>query len=194
MRLFIAVLVLIFSLQSWTKADDIRDFQIEGMSVGDSALDYFSEDFLLSSKGYSWANKKFALANGESNNQEFFKYWQLYYLDKDPKYIIHYIAGYTDIKDLEECNKNKIRLVEEIKDLAPNARFNDLGKIPHPGDPSGKSMAYKFQFHFEDKSLIMVTCTIYPEDYKNKNNLLDNLSVSAHSKEFSEFLLNEAYK
>ena len=43
MRVFIAVLVLIFSLQSWTKADDIRDFEIEGMSVGDSALDYFTK-------------------------------------------------------------------------------------------------------------------------------------------------------
>jgi len=44
MRVFIAVIVLIFSLQSWTKADDIRDFQIEGISIGDSLLDYFSEE------------------------------------------------------------------------------------------------------------------------------------------------------
>ena len=43
MRGLIAVLVLIFSFQSWTRADDIRDFQIEGMSVGDSLLDYYSE-------------------------------------------------------------------------------------------------------------------------------------------------------
>ena len=44
MRVFIAVLVLIFSLQSLTKADDIRDFQIEGISIGDSLLDYFSKN------------------------------------------------------------------------------------------------------------------------------------------------------
>ena len=43
MRVFIAVLVLIFSLQSWTKADDIRDFEIEGMSIGDSLLEFASE-------------------------------------------------------------------------------------------------------------------------------------------------------
>ena len=41
-RVFLSVLILIFSLQSWTKADDIRDFEIEGMSIGDSALDYFT--------------------------------------------------------------------------------------------------------------------------------------------------------
>ena len=43
MRVFITVIILIFSFQSWTKADDISEFEIEGMSVGDSALDYFSK-------------------------------------------------------------------------------------------------------------------------------------------------------
>ena len=43
MRIFLLVLILIFSLQSWTKADDIRDFEIEGMSVGDSLLNHFSK-------------------------------------------------------------------------------------------------------------------------------------------------------
>ena len=43
MRVFITVLVLIFCFQSLTKADDISDFEIEGMSIGDSLLDYFTE-------------------------------------------------------------------------------------------------------------------------------------------------------
>ena len=43
MRLFIAVLVLIFSFQSLPKADDIKDFEIEGMSIGDSLLDFYSK-------------------------------------------------------------------------------------------------------------------------------------------------------
>ena len=50
MRVFLTVLVLIFSFQSWTKADDISDFEIEGMSIGDSLLDYMSKndiDFAL---------------------------------------------------------------------------------------------------------------------------------------------------
>ena len=50
MRIFIAVLVLIFSLQSWTKADDISDFEIEGMSVDDSLLYYFSKEKILKYK------------------------------------------------------------------------------------------------------------------------------------------------
>ncbi len=50
--IFFKVLILIFSLQSWTKADDIRDFQIEGISIGDSALDYFSENETGSRRGH----------------------------------------------------------------------------------------------------------------------------------------------
>ena len=43
MRIFLIVILLVFSFQSWTKADDIRDFEIEGISIGDSVLEYFSE-------------------------------------------------------------------------------------------------------------------------------------------------------
>ena len=43
MRIFIAVIVFIFGVQSWTQADDIRDFEIEGFSIGDSLLDHFSK-------------------------------------------------------------------------------------------------------------------------------------------------------
>ena len=41
MRIFITILILIFNLQSLTKADDIKDFEIEGISIGDSLLDHF---------------------------------------------------------------------------------------------------------------------------------------------------------
>ena len=47
MRIILSLLIIIFSLQSLTKADDIRDFEIEGMSIGDSLLDYYSEDVIL---------------------------------------------------------------------------------------------------------------------------------------------------
>ena len=44
MRLFVAILVLILSIQSWTKADDISDFEIESMSIGDSLLSHFTKE------------------------------------------------------------------------------------------------------------------------------------------------------
>ena len=64
MRVFIVVLVLIFSLQSWTKADDIRDFEIEGISIGDSLLDYYTENVILDNKqSIQYPNEKFIVYN-----------------------------------------------------------------------------------------------------------------------------------
>ena len=44
MKRLLLILILTLSFQSWTKADDIRDFEIEGMSIGDSLLKYVSLD------------------------------------------------------------------------------------------------------------------------------------------------------
>ena len=57
MKRLLLVFILTLSFQSWTIADDIRDFQIEGMSIGDSALDYLSID--VSNDEYlDWLNNK----------------------------------------------------------------------------------------------------------------------------------------
>ena len=42
MKKLLGIVVLGLLLINPSQADDIRDFQIEGMSLGDSALDYFN--------------------------------------------------------------------------------------------------------------------------------------------------------
>ena len=53
---------------------------------------------------------------------------------------------------------------------------------------------HKVQFKLKDKSEIMVTCTVFSKEYKETWNVGNTLSVSAHSKTFSNYLLNEAYQ
>jgi hypothetical protein len=43
MKRLILILILALSSQSLVMANDIRDFEIEDMSIGDSALDYFTK-------------------------------------------------------------------------------------------------------------------------------------------------------
>ena len=50
MRIFLVVLVLIFSIQLFSKADDIREFEIGEMSIGDSLLDFVSAEEIESKK------------------------------------------------------------------------------------------------------------------------------------------------
>ena len=42
MRAYLSIIILIFNLQSWSKADDIKDFELEGMSIGDNLLNYMN--------------------------------------------------------------------------------------------------------------------------------------------------------
>ena len=42
-RLSLYLFLILFTLPTPSQADDIRDFQVEGISVGDSLLDYFSK-------------------------------------------------------------------------------------------------------------------------------------------------------
>ena len=57
-RLSLYLFLILFTLQTPSQADDIRDFQIEGMSIGDSALDYFSETHLIKNT-WDYTNNKF---------------------------------------------------------------------------------------------------------------------------------------
>ena len=92
MKKFLTLIFVIF-LQTLCVADDIKDFEIEGISIGDSALNYFTEEELISSKTYYWSNKKFASSSGWLKNKNNYEGWQIFYKDKDKKFIIHYLSG-----------------------------------------------------------------------------------------------------
>ena len=64
MRTFLIVLVLIFSFLSLTKADVIEDFEIDGYTLNESLLKYFSKEELkanwkIEKNNYGFKSKKF---------------------------------------------------------------------------------------------------------------------------------------
>ena len=46
MKRLLLIFILTFSFHTLTKADDISDFQIEGISIGDSILKYYNREDL----------------------------------------------------------------------------------------------------------------------------------------------------
>ena len=58
-RLFILLTIIIFSFQTLAKADDINEIQIEGMSIGDSLLNYFSKVEIETNNIDKTKNRKF---------------------------------------------------------------------------------------------------------------------------------------
>ena len=69
MKRLLLILILTFSFQTLTKADDIRDFEIQGLTLGDSLLEMYSKkeikEFLKTSSNFYPSSKTyFLLATG----------------------------------------------------------------------------------------------------------------------------------
>jgi len=198
MRIFLSVLVLIFSLQSWTKADDISDFQIEGMSLGDSLLDYFSEEEINSQNKHEYpSSKKFLwLSFHYKKNFKIYDVVQFHIKSNDNKYIIYSVAGTNRYdKNIEGCYKEMDEVVVDISKLFKDIEKYDPGIQIHGGDKSGKSKFKSVNFYFKSGERINVACTDWSEKIeKEKKEWWDHLRVGLSSKEFIDWLNNEAYK
>ena len=95
MRVLLSALVLILSLQSWTKAEDIRDFEIEGISIGDSLLSFVNKSEIEKNKSYKYSNKKyFDYLYLEKKNSKY-DFFQFAIMDGDKNYIIADISAGT---------------------------------------------------------------------------------------------------
>ena len=113
MKLFnriIYVITLIFSFQAPSQADDIRDFQIEGMSVGDSLLDYFSEEDINSHSKYWWKDRKYFMVSKSSPSFEIYGVMQFALKNNDKNYIIQGLSGKILFeKNIQNCLKKKTK-------------------------------------------------------------------------------------
>ena len=116
MKKLFLVLILILSLHSWTKADDISNLQIEGMSIGDSALDYFNISHIKSNT-WDYPNKKFKRV--QNDKMPFFKTYDAVdfnYKTKDKKYIIQNISGILFFnKNFKDCFKKMDKVAFDIE-------------------------------------------------------------------------------
>ena len=198
MRIFIIVLVLIFSLQSWTKADDISDFEIEGMSIGDSLLDHFSDIEIKKGKLDSYPkSKKFNTMRFWEPTFDFEMYDSIgvSFKTNDKNYQIFGLSGAVfydlDEKNIEDCYKKKDEIVKELSAIFETAEiWNNKGS--HPGDKSGKSKTVTTYFEFKSGAASKVGCVDYSNE-KEKDGFSDHMQISVYSKVFSDFLMDDAY-
>ena len=170
-----------------SQADDIRDFQIEGMSIGDSLLDYLSEKEILKAleetkDQYSWTDKKFAdvYIYKETENYE---YASVSVKRKDKKYIIYAARGMINYEDVNVCFKKQKEISDQIQETFSNAKkTKDTFKAS--ADPSGESLLHAIYFNFGSGGLIQVTCY----EFSKKVTFTNGLDVAINSEEHIEWL------
>ena len=201
-------LFLLFLLSSPSVfADDISDFQIEGISIGDSLLDYMTEDEILEeieeNKDYFYyleepykyaevylfnysstyeAGLSFMIKNNSRNQ---------YISNKNEKYTILLIRGMKNyIKDFDTCIQKRDEIAEELSNMFPNAQKIEQNSS-HPFDPSGDSITNNIYFIFDSGAEVQMTCIDFEETLRLKNNWSEGLDIVIQSEEVTRWMRDE---
>ena len=193
MKRLLLILILTFSFQSWSSADDIRDFEIEGMSIGDSLLDYYSHDKIKSFTelyGNYYKDNKFLIFILK-NNYENYDEVEVTIIPNDKLFVIHSLDGIVNFENnYEKCKKEKLNIVDEIKNLYKDAyTYNEEG--PHSGFPN--SILDETTFFPKYGGYVRISCTNWSTKMEKQKKWKDGLDVTIGSDKFKKFLQNEAY-
>jgi len=195
MRIFIAVVVLILSFQSWTRADDVRDFEIEGMSIGDSLLNYMDENLIkkaINNKDIAYYYEDDFVTISTWDIKEKFKIYNDVGIVLDPndkKYKIFALQGtlYFKDKDIQKCYKKQNEISEDIKiSLNLNNQGNTWFVLKKNLSKHQLSTKY-IDFELGEGGIIRTTCYEIQEGIK-KNSDYHLLSVVVNSPIFWNYL------
>ena len=190
MRLFIAVIILISNLQSLTKADDITDFELDGISIGDSILNFISEDVISTEYAQFYPkNNKFKQINITTNTLKLETYdgVSIAVKSNDKNYIIHEIKGWKKFSNHKECLNAKEQVTKDLKDLFKDANYKiNTYTTETSEDPNS---TYKSVDFILQDGLARVYCIDWSEEFKNKGKFYDDsLTITIYNSEFQEFL------
>jgi len=194
MKRLLLILILTLSLQSWTKADDIRDFQIEEMGIGDSLINFVNKKEIKDKMITSYpGSKKFSRFYKKFSQYD---HVQFHFKTEDKNFIIQGIEGVNYFKNnLANCLKEQKVVIKDIKESLINSELIDMGQQIHKEkDGSIRSHTYNSYIEF-DNGFLDITCTDWSKSYESKNETAtDSLKVSFITKELDSWLQNEAWQ
>ena len=186
--------LLFFSFQTPSWADDISDFEIEGMSVGDSLLDYFSKKEIKdnTNTNYYTNNKYTPVEFFQLSSFKTYDAVGLKYKTDDKKYIIVGISGTLFCeKNIEKCNKKQKEIDLELSNMFENAR-KEVSKDKHDADKSGKSTTSQINYWFKSKEVVSIELIDWSEKITNEKGWTDNVSVLFYTSDFAHWVINKS--
>ena len=188
MKRIILILILTLSFQPWTKADDIRDFQIEGISIGDSLLKYYNLDQINNFFRNNYNNEKFYKLEiaDQSLLNKLKKYDSLsfHFKKNDNKYIVQNLGGIIFYNEIGDCLSEKKIITKEISE-ALNIKFN-YRKLSATWDKNTKY--YQSEGEIGEGGVVAITCYDWSKKDEENNGWTDNLSIEIYNKEVATFI------
>ena len=196
MKRLLIILILMLSFQTLSKADDISDFQVEGISIGDSVLDYMSKSEIKkkikSTKNhYKYLKKPTKYREVyifQPNNFKTYQTASLMFKQNDNNYKIASVRGMKDyIENLNGCFSQLNEIAKEIESSIANLT-KDVREGKSKLDKSGKSMSYNTVYTLRSGDEIILICNNWDEKLRKKNNWTEGLSVLMRTKEVGNWM------
>ena len=177
-------LILIFFIffPKIAKTDDIYDFEIEGISIGDSVFDHFTSFQINQGKRDWYKNKTYTpVVIKNSSLFEIYDDVQINYLTNDKSYIIKSISG-TQYMSYDICLKQLDIMTENFNDMISDGTFYDKETYTAKFDNRTEIT----DVYWETKlGNIVIQC------YDSHSG--GELSVAIDTKDFFNFLSDSAY-
>lgn len=188
-KLSIYLFLILFSFSIPSFADDIRDFEIEGISLWKSATDYFNikEIEERKKKGFVYKEKDFYSAT--FYNKDFFEFYdnvQLHLKKDDDKFIIYSVGGQKELNNNQnKCFKEMDKVLSSLKTIFSDIKVIDDGinDWTAPNNEGTKVKSYYIQLRSKDE--ISIQCYDHPENFEDYK---DVLLVAMDSAEFVNWL------
>jgi len=187
MKIKIILIIFISFFSKITFANELL-VSSNGIKLGDSALKYFDKNLIESKKRFIYKSDEYFMiyVQGEQINIK----------NNDANYTIVSIQGGQKM-GFEECKKEIIKLIAEIKALVPNVKTKEKGNADNPrkhwDDPSGKSLTFGLDFYLnespKDGPVIRTNCTDWSSEIETSRNFVDHLGKTINLKEFNLFLI-----
>ena len=190
--------LILFSFSVPSFAEDISDLQIEGISIGDSLLDYVSEEKIkseikINKSVYQYLKNKDKFGEVYIMNDENFKTYQkvsFFVKPDDRNYIIYFIRGMLDyVEDIDGCLNKQKEIAKEIAKILPKFDRRE-SNFKSQRDPSRQSIFNQVIFELKTGDNIVISCSNWEESLRKKNNWTEGLSVAIQKKEVKDWFTN----
>ena len=194
MKFIISLVILIFSLQSLSKAEDIRDFQIEGITIGESLLEYFSLDEIKKFRTYFYKNKEYKIIQTsiQSDNYDLI---EVTVKNGDNNYKIYQVVGGIFYENnIKNCHIKQKEIETEFTDIFTNNIKKRSWEKKHSADKTGNSFSKAIQYEFESKDVVRISCYDWSKKFEDEVGYTDNLRVTIIDAYFRNWLNTVAHK
>ena len=205
MKKILFLIIWFLTFQNQSLSDDIQYFKIEGMSIGDSALDYYSESQLEDNE-QGWHNYSYnEYSTSYMPGKGIYNWFLVSYKNDDNNFIIEGLVGGLEKNNYnnKECNNKLDVAAINISELFKNTKRSkkklykveyNSRKVFQEANQSGKSTATSISFDFNGRGKIILSC--YDMDKATNQidspikdiNQFDTFRIDIRSKVFKNYL------